>query len=155
MLGLFSSGKTGWVPERKEQASHVEKLLAPLFATLVSGLFVASSASAAAPANTTPPNVSGTAKVGSTLTVSNGTWSNNPTSYTYQWQRCSSTTSCIDIGNAVGQSYVVRNADGGDRIRADVTATNADGQATVHSNMTSLVATTGAPGQHRASVDHR
>ena len=123
----------------------LKKLLAPLFATLVSGLFVASSASAAAPANTTPPNVSGTAKVGSTLTVSNGTWSNNPTSYTYQWQRCSSTTSCVDIGNAVGQSYVVRNADGGDRIRADVTATNADGQATVHSNMTSLVATTGAP----------
>jgi hypothetical protein len=122
----------------------LKKLLAPLFATLVSGLFVASSASAAAPVNTTPPNVSGTAKVGSTLTVSTGTWSNDPTSFTYQWQRCSSTT-CTDIGNAVGQSYVVRNADGGDRLRADVTATNADGQATVHSNMTSLVATTGAP----------
>lgn len=123
----------------------VKKLLAPLFVTLVSVLFVASSASAAAPANTTPPNVSGTAKVGSTLTVSNGTWSNSPTSYTYQWQRCSSTTSCTDIANAVGQSYVVRNADGGFRIRADVTATNADGQATVHSNMTSIVAATGAP----------
>ena len=89
--------------------------------------------------------MSGTAKVGSTLTVSNGTWSNSPTNYTYQWQRCSSTTSCTDIGNAVGQSYVVRNADGGYRIRADVTATNADGQSTAHSNLTSLVAATGAP----------
>ena len=123
----------------------LKKLLAPLFATLVSGLIVASSASAAAPANTTPPNVSGTANVGSTLTVSNGTWSNNPTNYTYQWQRCSSATSCTDIGNAVGQSYVVRNADGGFRLRADVTASNADGQATVHSNMTSVIASTGAP----------
>jgi len=123
----------------------LKKLLAPLFATLVSGLFVASSASAAAPANTTPPNVSGTAKVGSTLTVSNGTWSNSPTNFTYQWQRCSSTTSCTDIANALGQSYVVRNADGGFRIRADVTATNADGQATAHSNLTSVVEASGAP----------
>jgi hypothetical protein len=123
----------------------LKKLLAPLFATLVSGLFLASSASAAAPGNTTPPNVSGTAKVGSSLAVTNGTWSNTPTSYTYQWQRCSSATTCTDINNAVGESYVVRNADGGSRIRADVTATNADGQSTVHSNLTSVVAATGAP----------
>jgi hypothetical protein len=123
----------------------MKKLLAPLFATLFSGLIIASSASAAAPANTTPPNVSGTAKVGSTLTVSNGTWSNSPTSYTYQWQRCSSSTSCTNISNAVGQSYVVRQADGGFQIRADVTATNADGQSTAHSNMTSTISATGAP----------
>ena len=123
----------------------LKQLLGALSATLVSGLILASSAFAAAPTNTTPPNVSGTAKVGSTLTVSNGTWSNSPTSYTYQWQRCSSTTSCTDIANALGQSYVVRNADGGFRIRADVTATNADGQATVHSNLTSTVAASGAP----------
>ena len=122
-----------------------KRLLPAVLGTLVAGFTLAASASAAAPANTTPPNVSGTAKVGSTLTVSNGTWSNSPTNYTYQWQRCSSTTSCTDIDNAVGQSYVVRNADGGFRIRADVTATNADGQATVHSNMTALVASTGAP----------
>jgi hypothetical protein len=121
------------------------RLLPALLGMLVAGLFLATIASAAAPANTTPPAVSGTAKVGSTLTVSNGTWSNNPTSYTYQWQRCSSATSCTDINNAVGQSYAVRNADGGNRVRADVTATNADGQATVHSNMTSVVTSTGAP----------
>jgi hypothetical protein len=120
-------------------------LLPALLGTLVAGLTLAASAFAAAPSNTTLPSVTGTAKVGSTLTVSNGTWSNSPTSYTYQWQRCSSATSCTDIANAVGQSYVVRNADGGFRIRAEVTASNADGQATVHSNMTSSVASTGAP----------
>lgn len=120
-------------------------LLPSLLGTLVAGLALAAIASAAAPANTTPPSVSGTAKVGSTLTVSNGTWSNSPTNFTYQWQRCSSTTSCTDIANAVGQSYVVRDSDGGFRLRADVTASNADGQATVHSNVTSLVASTGVP----------
>src|SRR3954467_13642780 len=122
-----------------------KRLLPALLGSVVAGLFLASIASATAPGNTAAPAVSGTAKVGQTLTVSNGTWSNNPTSYTYQWQRCSSATSCTDIANAVGQSYVVRNADGGDRVRADVTATNADGQATVHSNMTSVVTSTGAP----------
>jgi hypothetical protein len=120
-------------------------LLPALLGTVVTGLTLASIASAAAPVNTTAPTISGTAKVGSTLTVSNGTWSNSPTNYTYQWQRCSSATSCTDIANAVGQTYVVRNADGGARIRADVTASNADGQATVHSDMTSAVASTGAP----------
>jgi hypothetical protein len=122
-----------------------KRLLPALLGSVVAGLFLASIASATAPGNTAAPAVSGTAKVGQTLTVSNGTWSNNPTSYTYQWQRCSSTTSCTDIANAVGQSYVVRNADGGARIRADVTATNADGQATAHSNMTSVVTATGVP----------
>ena len=90
-----------------------KRLLPALLGTLVAGMFLASIASAAAPANTTAPAVTGTAKVGSTLTVSNGTWSNSPTNYTYQWQRCTSATSCTDIANAVGQSYVVRNADGG------------------------------------------
>jgi hypothetical protein len=122
-----------------------KRLLPALLGTLVTGLFLATTAFAAAPANTTPPAVSGTAKVGSTLTVTNGTWSNTPTSYTYQWQRCSSATTCTNINNAVGQSYVVRNADGGSQIRADVTATNADGQSSAHSNLTSLVSTTGAP----------
>jgi hypothetical protein len=122
-----------------------KRLLPALLGTLVAGLFLATIASATAPANTTSPVVSGTAKVGSTLNVSNGTWSNSPTNYTYQWQRCSSSTSCKNIANATGQSYVVRQADGGSQIRADVTATNADGQSTAHSNMTTTVVATGAP----------
>jgi hypothetical protein len=120
-------------------------LLPALLVTLVTGLFLASIASAAAPGNTTSPVVSGTAKVGSTLNVSNGVWTNSPTSYTYQWQRCSTPTTCTDIGNALGQSYVVRNADGGYRLRAVVTAMNADGRMAAESNLTGLVAATGAP----------
>ena len=41
-----------------------------------------------APLNTVAPVISGTASVGQTLTVtSDGTWTNTPTSYTYQWRR--------------------------------------------------------------------
>jgi hypothetical protein len=123
----------------------MRKLLPALLGTLVAGLSLAASAFAAAPANTTSPSISGTAKVGGTLTVSNGAWSNSPTGYTYQWQRCTTATTCTDIANAVGQSYVVRNADGGYRIRADVTARNGDGQAVAHSNLTETIVATGAP----------
>lgn len=122
-----------------------KRLLPALLGTLVAGMVLASVASAAAPVNSTSPVVNGTAKVGSTLNVTNGTWTNTPTNYTYQWQRCSSSSSCTDIANAVGQSYVIRNADGGNRIRAQVTASNADGQTTAASNMTTTVAASGAP----------
>jgi hypothetical protein len=122
-----------------------KRLLPALLGTLVAGMILASIASAAAPVNTAPPTISGTVKVGQTLTVSNGTWSNSPTSYTYQWQRCSSTTSCTDIANAVGQTYVVRQADGGMRLRAQVNAINADGKGTANSDLTTVVPETGLP----------
>ena len=44
-----------------------------------------------APGNLTLPTISGTPQQGQTLTASNGTWSNSPTSYSYQWARCDST----------------------------------------------------------------
>src|SRR5207253_6592339 len=40
------------------------------------------------PLNTAVPVVSGTTQQGQTLASSNGSWSNNPTSYSYQWLRC-------------------------------------------------------------------
>ena len=40
------------------------------------------------PVNTTLPVVSGSAQVGAIVSASTGTWSNTPTSYGYQWQRC-------------------------------------------------------------------
>lgn len=39
----------------------------------------------AAPVNSVPPAVTGTPEGGQTLSVSNGSWLNLPTSYTYQW----------------------------------------------------------------------
>jgi len=119
-------------------------LLPALLATIVAGLLLVASAFAAAPANTTAPALSGTAKVGQTMTVSNGTWSGSPTSYTYRWQRCTSGT-CTNISGATSQSYLVRAADAGHQLRATVTATNADGSSTANSNMSDTVASSGGP----------
>jgi hypothetical protein len=122
-----------------------KNLFPALLATLVAGLLLAGSALAAAPSNTTAPAVTGTAKVGQTLTVSDGTWTGSPTGYDYQWQRCSSTTSCTDIVGETGHIYTVHTRDGGYRLRAVVEAINADGKSTANSNMTDVVAATGAP----------
>jgi hypothetical protein len=74
-----------------------------------------------APANTALPAVSGTAKDGGTLTASTGTWSGNPApSYSYQWERCS--TSCAAISGATGSTYAVQLADAGYRLAVVVTA---------------------------------
>ncbi|HEX3805394.1 MAG TPA: hypothetical protein VHV52_01305 [Gaiellaceae bacterium] len=123
-----------------------KRILSALLATTVAGLVLAASAFAAAPSNTTAPSVSGTPKVGQTLTVSNGTWTGSPTSYSYRWQRCSSSTTCTTIANENGNSYVVRTADVNHTLRAVVTASNADGISTANSNQTAPVtAATGIP----------
>jgi hypothetical protein len=109
-------------------------------AASLASLVAAAGALAATPKNHSQPTISGTAKVGSTLTVSNGGWYNTPTTYAYQWQRCaSSESSCTDIAGATSQRYTVTSADNGDHLRALVTASNADGKATAASGLTALV----------------
>jgi hypothetical protein len=121
-----------------------KNLLPALLAAIVAGLTLAANAAAAAPSNTALPAVSGTAKVGQTLTASSGTWTGSPTDYSYQWQRC--TPSCANIADATGNTYVARDRDVGHTLRAVVTATNADGLSTANSNQTSTVAAvTGVP----------
>lgn len=113
--------------------------------TMLAALITAASALAAAPVNTSPPTVSGTPKVGEQLTVSDGTWSGTPTSFSYRWQRCSSSTSCTNITDATAKTYTIRAADAGNTLRAVVTATNADGSSTANSNQTAVVAASGGP----------
>ena len=43
-----------------------------------------------APVNLTPPTISGTAQVGSSLTAAVGTWDGKSLKYAYQWLRCDS-----------------------------------------------------------------
>lgn len=74
------------------------------------------------PALSVAPAISGTPKNGQTLTVSNGTWLNTPTSYTYMWFRNGAV-----IGGATSQTYVLVGADINDMIVAQVTAINASG----------------------------
>src|SRR5205085_772243 len=86
------------------------------------------------PTNTVRPALSGAAVVGDTLHVTNGSWTPTATSFQRQWQRCASDgTACLNIPGATGQSYGIRTADAGHRLRALVTARNSSGQTTVAS----------------------
>jgi len=82
------------------------------------------------PSNVTLPTVSGTTTQGHTLTESHGTWTNSPTSYTYQWQDCdSSGNSCSAISGATSQTYTLTAADVGHTIRVQETASNGGGSS--------------------------
>lgn len=64
------------------------------------------------------------------LRTTNGTWRNSPTSYSYQWERCSSSgTACSAISGATSQTYTIVEADEGHDLTATVTASNSHGSA--------------------------
>ena len=75
--------------------------------------------------------IGGTIRVGQTLSVSTGAWTNGPTSYRYQWQRCDNTQgqNCASIAGANAVSYKLVGADRGKTIVALVRGCNADGCA--------------------------
>jgi len=96
---------------------------------------------ASAPANTSEPKISGTATVGSQLSVSNGSWSGStPITYTYKWQQCDTNgNNCNAISNATNQTYTVVSGDAGHTLRAKVTATNSAGSSTATADATAVI----------------
>ena len=97
-------------------------------------------ASSAAPSNTTPPTITGTPQAGQTLTADRGQWTGNPTSYSYQWQRCDKTGGgCAGISGATARLYDLHGADVGHTMRVRVTARNADGASSDTSVPTAVV----------------
>ena len=96
----------------------------------------------AAPANTALPAVSGTTEEGQTLTVSEGSWTGSPTSYTYQWQDCNATGgACTSITDATSISYKLASTDVGYTLRVVVTATSVGGSTPATSEPTGTVVT--------------
>jgi glycosyl hydrolase family 18 (putative chitinase) len=95
------------------------------------------------PVNTAAPTVSGTAQQWQTLTANNGSWSNSPTSYTYQWQDCSSSTNCSNIFGATAPTYTLESSDVGKLVDLVVTASNAAGSVADTSMQTSVIASSG------------
>ncbi len=94
----------------------------------------------ATPQNTGRPSISGSAHQGSTLSTSNGTWSNDPTSFGYQWQDCNSSGSaCANISGATGSTYVLSASDFGHTVDVVVTASNSAGSAQATSAATAVV----------------
>ena len=124
-------------------------VLTPMFpataalSPVISPAAIQSPASAkVAPKNTKAPTISGTTRVPNQLSVTNGTWSGAPTSYTYQWFRCNSAVkkaaakpaaSCATIGSATASTYALTDADAGKHIVARVTGLNASGTMSFHS----------------------
>jgi hypothetical protein len=103
--GLYGGQKSGWT----SIAAGAEQVFAPND-----------------PANTAAPTVSGSEKVGSTLTAGKGAWSGTPTiQYDYQWRRCNAQgNSCSNIAGATGATYEVTAADVHNTLRVVVSAGN-------------------------------
>jgi len=80
------------------------------------------------PNNATAPTISGTTVVGQTLTSDTGTWTQAPTSFSYQWERCDALAlTCTAIPGAVSSSYLLTTADTGLTLATEVRATNSGG----------------------------
>ncbi len=80
------------------------------------------------PENTDIPTISGTAEVGSVLTATNGTWSNSPASYGYQWQLSSDgSTGWANINGATSSTYTLLASQEAKFVRVAVVATNGVG----------------------------
>lgn len=86
------------------------------------------------PVNSVAPAITGTAQVGQTLTLTNGTWSNTPDAYARIWKRAG-----VVIAGATGTTYVPVTGDIGAVISASVTATNLGVSAVANSNATAAV----------------
>ena len=101
----------------------------------------AGAAAKAAPNNTSPPTISGTAQEGQTLKADPGTWSGStPIDFSYQWRRCGPAgANCRNISKATDNIYTLAQADVGHTLRVLVTAVNSDGAGTAQSKATDVV----------------
>jgi hypothetical protein len=79
---------------------------------------------ATTPVNVTPPVVTGIQAVGATLTCSTGTWTGDPTSFTYTWSRDGT-----PIAGATHSTYTVQSIDAGQTLTCTVSAGNGAGTA--------------------------
>ena len=103
-------------------------------------------ASAAGPAVTTGPSVSGVVEQGQRLGAVPGIWSGTGTvTYAYQWYRCDATGAhCSSVHGATGVGYRLVAADAGKTIGLTVKATDTTGTTTAYASLVGPVAATGA-----------
>jgi hypothetical protein len=100
----------------------------------------ATTRTAVAPANSSPPTIAGTAQQGQTLTADKGAWTGTePITYSYEWQRCDSGGGhCRAIKGVTGTTYVLVKRDVNNTLRFVVTAKNAEATMTATSVATAL-----------------
>ncbi|MGO9819393.1 MAG: Ig-like domain repeat protein [Solirubrobacteraceae bacterium] len=91
------------------------------------------------PVESAAPTLSGPSAEGQTLDASQGSWTNNPSSFVYQWMRCDG-ASCAAVPGATGPTYTLSGNDVGDQMYVEVTAGNTGGYgATVNSARSPVV----------------
>ena len=98
-----------------------------------------------APVDTEPPVISPATPDQAVLaTTTNGAWTNSPTSYEYQWERCNATGGeCLVISGATSATYTPVEADVGHTLVAKITAKNSGGSNSAHSKATNKVKSLG------------
>lgn len=139
--------RTNLRSERRRLLVHVTAaaLTAAALMALVSPLR-GSAQPQAAPVNTSPPTITGTAAEGQMLVASTGSWSEASLSFAYEWLRCDTAgANCTAVAGATSSTYVLQSADVGSRLRVLVTASNAGGEATPAFSDPTAVVTGGAP----------
>jgi len=126
----FANGPTdpfGAATQDSEQAS--------IYAT-----YTQTGGSSSPPVNLNAPTISGTAESGQPLSASQGSWTESPTEYFYQWKRCDSAgANCSEIRGVTATTYAVGPADPGHTLRVAVTASNDAGSSTAESSGTAVV----------------
>ena len=132
------------LPSRRSRPVAALRLTVPV--ALAGLLLVAAQvAFAVAPANTTPPSISGNETVGQTLTADPGVWDDPAATFSYAWSRCDGPT-CVASGTNAA-TYNLTAADQGQTIKVAVTATNAASESSppVESAPTGVIAAAPPP----------
>ena len=105
------------------------------------------------PSNTAAAKLSGSTVVGVTMGVSNGTWSNSPFAYGYQWEDCNTEgKACTPILGATNANYKLATSDVGHTLLAQVWATNGGGTIIAASAASAVVTSSGTmvEGEHHS-----
>jgi tripartite motif-containing protein 71 len=104
------------------------------------------------PVNLEVPKLAGTPAAGARMSVSNGSWSNSPVVYGYQWEDCNlEGKSCTVILGATNANYTPSSSDVGHTLVAQVMAINGGGSIIASSAASGLVAS--KAGSYNQTID--
>lgn len=146
-----ANGTTGWgdisgatsATYTLVSADDTQYVRCTVTATNTSGSTDASSAASGqivypVPTNSSVPTISGTEQVGETLTSTTGSWTNTPTSYTYQWQvSADGSTGWSNISGATSSTYDLTASEEDQYVRSTVVANNSGGSSTAANSASS------------------
>lgn len=91
------------------------------------------------PVNTLAPTLSGIAKEGNTLTISQGTWTALPApTFTYKWFRCENESLCVEISGATQSTLALTLLEGNRLVKGAVTASNSVGTTSATSQLLAI-----------------